>query len=122
MPYAPYLPLVAGLLSESGVITAETEIVEFIEEKAGIYFRSVLLPFKGTTIPQHVHDESHATYVGSGRARLYVDGLFKEDIEAGHATEIEAGKKHLFEALEDNTRLTCVWDAEKALRLKEKGF
>lgn len=98
-----------------------SEIVEFVEEMAGVYFRSVFLPFKGTTIPQHTHDEDHATYVGQGRARLYVDGRFQGDIEAGHAVLIAAGKKHLFEALEDNTRLTCVWNAEAAMRLKEKG-
>lgn len=97
------------------------EIVEFVDEVAGIYFRSVFLAFKGTTIPQHSHDEAHATYCGSGKARLYVDGRFQEDIEAGHAVAIAAGKQHLFEALEDHTRLTCVWDAAAAQRLKEKG-
>lgn len=96
-----------------------TEIIEFIEEKAGIYFRSVFLPFKGTTIPQHVHTEDHATLVGNGKARLYVNGRFDSDIEAGHAVTIKAGQKHMFEALEDNTRLICVWDADVAMRMEE---
>jgi quercetin dioxygenase-like cupin family protein len=99
-----------------------SEIVEFVEEMAGVYFRSVFLAYKGTTIPQHVHDEPHATLVGSGKARLFVDGRFERDIPAGHAVVIEAGKKHIFEALEDNTRLTCVWSLEAAERLKQKGF
>jgi quercetin dioxygenase-like cupin family protein len=99
-----------------------TEIVEFVEEMAGVYFRSVFLAFAGTTIPQHVHSEDHATLVGNGKARLYVDGKFKQDIEAGHAVVIEAGKKHMFEALEDNTRLICVWSLEAAKRLKGRGF
>lgn len=97
-------------------------IVEYVEECDGIYFRSIFLPFRGDCGEQHVHDESHPTYCGSGRARLYVEGTFRMDVEAGHAVKVEAGKKHFFEALEDNTRLTCVWDAEKALRLKQKGF
>lgn len=97
-------------------------IVEFVEEVDGFHFRSVFLPFKGMTIPQHVHDVSHPTLCGSGKARLYVDGRISGDVEAGHAIYIAAGKKHLFEALEDNTRLTCVFNAEQALRLKEEGF
>jgi quercetin dioxygenase-like cupin family protein len=100
----------------------EIKIVEFVEELAGIYFRSIFLPFKGTTIPQHTHDEDHATYVGQGSARLYVDGLLEGDIEAGHAVLIKAGKRHVFEALEDDTRLTCVWSLEAAMRLKDKGL
>ena len=81
--------------------------VEFIEEVAGILFRSVLLG-KGMMIPQHVHDYDHATYIGSGRARLWVGGELKEDVEAGRAVLIEANKFHVFQALEDGTRLTCV--------------
>lgn len=97
-------------------------IVETVKEQFGIYFRSVFLPFKGMIGEQHAHDVSHPTLCGSGKARLYVDGRFQEDVEAGGIVGIEAGKKHFFEALEDNTRLTCVFDAEKALRLKEEGF
>lgn len=94
-------------------------LVEFVETKAGIYFRSVFLPFKGTTIPQHVHTEDHATLVGRGKARLYVNDRFQEDIEEGHAVTLKAGQKHSFEALEDNTRLICVWDVEAAERMQE---
>jgi quercetin dioxygenase-like cupin family protein len=95
------------------------EIVEFVESIADVYFRSVFLAFKGTKIPQHKHDEDHATYVGQGKARLYVDGQFQQDIEAGHAVLVKAGKDHIFEALENNTRLTCVWSAEAAARLEK---
>ena len=98
-----------------------SEIVEFVEEKAGIYFRSILIPEAGTWVPQHTHDESHATYCGQGSAAMYVDGEFVLKVFAGHAVEVEAGKQHAFRALENYTRLTCVWDAERALRLKEKG-
>lgn len=99
------------------------EIVEFVGELAGVHYRSVFLAFRGTTIPQHVHGESHATLVGCGKARLYVDDRFKQDISAGEVVLIEAGKKHLFESLEDNTRLTCLWTVEAAEReLKKKGF
>jgi quercetin dioxygenase-like cupin family protein len=94
------------------------EVVEFVETRAGIYFRSVLLPKKGMAIPQHVHDEAHATLCCSGSARMHVDYKRSEDIAAGHAVEVEAGKRHWFEALEDNTRLTCIWTVEAAHRMK----
>lgn len=97
-------------------------MTEFIEEVEGIYFRSVFLPFKGMTIPQHRHDVAHPTLCGSGKARLYVDGRFCCDIEAGHAVPIKAGVDHLFEALEDDTRLTCVFDAARANEIKDKGY
>ena len=95
--------------------------VEFIEEIAGIYFRSILLKEKGTVVPQHSHDHDHATYVGSGAARLWVDGVWRRDIAAGHAVKIEAGHEHLFQALEPNTRLTCVHDVASAESVKRKG-
>lgn len=98
------------------------EIVEFVEEKGGIMFRSILIPKAYTWIPQHVHDEDHATYCGQGSAALYVDGEFAQRVEAGHAVEIKAGKQHSFRSIEDNTRLVCIWDEQKAMRLKAKGF
>lgn len=98
------------------------EIVEYIEEVEGIYFRSILIPAAGTWVPQHTHDEGHATFCGQGAAAVYVDGEFVHRLEAGHAYGVQGGKAHAFRAIENNTRLTCVWDAERALKLKAKGF
>lgn len=98
------------------------DLVEFVEEVEGIHFRSIFLPFKGMRCEQHKHDVSHPTYCGSGKARLYVEGRFAGDVEAGHAVAVKAGKHHFFEAIEDNTRLTCVFDAARAEELTGKGF
>lgn len=103
-------------------MSAAAHVVEFVDVVDGIMFRSVFLPFKGMTVPQHRHDVSHPTYCGAGKARLYVNGRMAADVEAGRAISIEAGKDHLFEALEDNTRLTCVFDAARAEELKGKGY
>ena len=100
-------------------VSAARPPVEFIEEVAGIYFRSILLG-AGDVVPQHVHDHDHATLVCSGSARLWVDGQWRADIEAGHAVEIGAMRSHLFQALKDGTRLTCVHDAKSAEALKEQ--
>lgn len=98
------------------------EVVEFIDEVCGIYFRSVLLPLAGDWAIQHVHDHDHATYIGSGAAMLEVDGLEVGKYPAGHAVAVLAGHAHRFVALEDNTRLTCVHDAASAQSMKEKGL
>ncbi len=82
--------------------------IQRIQIKGGIYFRSVRLE-KGTLIPQHTHDHDHATYVGSGRVVLYVDGRFEGEFSQGDAIEIKGGKRHEFQALEDDTLLACVW-------------
>lgn len=98
------------------------EIVEFIDEVCGIYFRSVLLAKAGQRIAQHTHDHDHATYCGSGRARMIVDGKVWIDVDAGSAVPVMAGKQHEFIALEDGTRLTCVHDAASAESIKQKGL
>ena len=99
-----------------------SEIVEYIEEVNGLYFRSILIPKRGMRVPQHTHDHSHATYVGQGKAALYVGHVRAGIYEAGRAVPVSAGAVHEFEALEDNTRLACVHDVESALSIKEKGL
>lgn len=94
--------------------------VESIEEVCGLYFRSILLERAGTVIPQHEHDHDHATYVGSGSARVWVNGEWIADYKAGSAIPIKAGDTHLFQALEPMTRLVCVHDIDSAESAKEK--
>ena len=95
--------------------------VEHIETVAGIYFRSILLARAGHVVPQHSHGHDHATYVGAGAARLWVDGKWVGDYPAGYAVEIKAGRAHVFQALQDNTRLACVHDVSSAESVKMKG-
>lgn len=97
-------------------------LLEFIDEVGPFYFRSILLPEAGMRIPQHVHDYDHATLCGSGKARMYVDGVETGILEAGQATEIKAHHRHEFESLERNTRLTCVHDPRSAESIKGKGL
>lgn len=99
-----------------------SEVVEFVDEVAGIYFRSVCLVKSGERLAQHVHPYDHATLVGSGKARLWVDGKWIGDFEAGKAVKVEAHKRHEFMSLEDGTRLTCVHDTESAHYIKELGL
>ena len=88
--------------------------VEGVDEAGGFYFRSVLLQNIGDVVTQHTHDYDHATYIGNGKVKLYVDGVEQGDYFAGRAVEVKANTKHHFVALEPNTRLTCVHLVEKA--------
>jgi quercetin dioxygenase-like cupin family protein len=92
----------------------EPVVEQIHHDVAGLYFRSVLLIEAGTVIPQHVHDHDHATYVGAGSVRLWVDREWKGDFVAGTPVEIPGGKQHLFMSLEANTRLCCVHHTDSA--------
>lgn len=96
--------------------------VEQIVEKGGLYFRSILLKYAGTLIPQHEHDHDHVTLIGSGKARSWQDGEWIGDFGPGEVVEMKAGRSHAFQALEPNTHLTCVHSVESALSIKEKGL
>lgn len=71
-------------------------------------FRSALLATAGTLIKQHVHSDSHATLVCSGRARGWADGVYLGEKGPGEAFWVEGGKRHSFQAIEPMTRLSCV--------------
>lgn len=99
-----------------------SEVVEFVEEVSGIYFRSYLIPHRGTRIPQHVHDYDHGSVIGSGAVRVRVDGQVIGIYGAGHVVPIKAGQLHEFETLEDRTRVICVHSVESAESIKRKGL
>lgn len=96
-------------------------LVEFVDEVCGIYFRSILIQ-KGKRVPQHVHDYDHPTLVCSGKAALYVGGILAGIYGPGQAAPVMAGQHHDFEALENNTRLTCIHHAASADSIKVKGL
>lgn len=77
--------------------------------KGGLLFNSVIL-LKGQLVEQHVHSKPHPTFIGSGAARLWADRAWGGDFKAGEAVEVAAGVAHVFEALEDNTLVACVWE------------
>lgn len=119
-----YLPACAIALFSPPIPTDVTPLseqpVEYIEEVCGLYFRSIVLA-KGQVVPQHVHPYNHATFIASGRARAWSGGNWKGDFEAGRAVEVTAGIEHVFQALEDNTRLSCIHDTRSAEFIKSTG-
>jgi quercetin dioxygenase-like cupin family protein len=90
-----------------------SEIVESVEEVAGLYLRTCFIPGAFTLLPQHVHDYDHATLVCAGSVRVWIEHEQQSDYAAGRAVCIKAGKKHHFQTLEPNTRLSCIHELTK---------
>lgn len=82
--------------------------VEYCNEVCGVFFRSILLPKAGMIAGYHSHDYAHASFIGSGSARLSFDGVPQGDHQAGESVEVPAFVCHTWEALENNTRIACV--------------
>lgn len=97
------------------------ELVEYVDEVCGMYFRSLLLPVAGIKVPTHKHPYDHATVVGSGKAILHANGEKRVYI-AGDVAELKAEVDHTWESLEPNTRLTCVHDTRGADFIKKAGL
>lgn len=97
-----------GLEIPTNLIPSNDERVEYVDDVGGLYFRAILLHRAGDVVPQHTHDYEHVTLCCSGSARVWIDGVYSKDIKAFEAMLIEADKKHVFQALEANTRLACV--------------
>lgn len=116
MPWAAIVPygIFQAIMYPLPDLSRATETpVEFVGEAAGVAFRSTFLAKKGDVVGQHAHEYDHATLCGAGRARLWVDGTWREDIERGQAVEIKAGHVHIFQALEDGTQLSCITEIAK---------
>jgi quercetin dioxygenase-like cupin family protein len=122
-----YMPLCAVAIAEqvevhplpTGGVPFDEPPIEFIQEVGGLYFRAILLEKTGSVVPQHKHPFNHVTLVASGKVRMWVDGAWVGDFSGFYAIEIEANKEHVFQALEDNTRLSCVHDTKSAEFIKQ---
>jgi mannose-6-phosphate isomerase-like protein (cupin superfamily) len=90
------------------LVATMKERVEYVDSVGGIYFRALLLPDKGDLVPQHAHDYDHVTLVCAGAVRMWVNGVWVEDIPAFRAVLVKAGAEHVFQALHPMTRLACV--------------
>jgi len=92
----------------------DRKVVEFVDVVAGIGFRVIELE-EGEVVPQHHHDDyDHATFIGSGKARLWINGQYVADLKKGRAVCIHAKDEHMWQALEPGTLIACISNAEMA--------
>lgn len=78
-----------------------------------IMFLPIIVPLKGTKIPQHVHAFDHTTMITKGSVRVWVEDKLLGDFKEDAFIEIKAHKAHKFETLEDNTKICCVHNISK---------
>jgi quercetin dioxygenase-like cupin family protein len=76
----------------------------------------------GMIIPQHSHVWDHLTMVACGSVFCWKDDEFIGRFVAPRAIKIEAGAKHKFAILEDNTVLYCIHNlrGEKLVQVLEE--
>lgn len=73
-----------------------------------VYIRQCVVPKKDSLIPQHSHTYPHMTMLAKGSMRVWKDGVLLGDEVAPKAIFIEAGTKHGFQTLEDDTIFYCI--------------
>lgn len=78
-----------------------------------VFIKQMVIPRAGTFVPQHSHNYDHTSMLAVGSVRAWVDGVLKGDFQAPTGILIEAGTKHTFMALEDNTVLYCIHNVSR---------
>lgn len=85
------------------------ELPEGAEWRYGdVFVKQIKFPGKGALGQQHSHEYDHLTLVGSGGVELWAHGEIQGRFWAPAVIPIQAGVKHGFEALADDTVLYCV--------------
>ena len=74
----------------------------------GVMVKEMRIPRAGTIVPQHAHAFDHTSFVARGSVRFWREGEDRGVIQAPHGLFIEAGVKHRFDALEDETVVLCI--------------
>lgn len=74
----------------------------------GVFVKQMHIAKAGTFIPQHSHEYTHSSLLAVGSVRLWREELYVADYVAPTILSIEAGIKHMFQALEDNTVVYCI--------------
>jgi quercetin dioxygenase-like cupin family protein len=74
----------------------------------GVMVMQWVFEHKGSLVPQHEHAYDHLSMLASGSIRVAVDGKFLGVYHAPAGINIQAGKKHVFLTLEDNTVIYCI--------------
>ena len=81
---------------------------------SNVFSKQMHFRLAGDIMKGHEHSHDHLTLLASGRLKVTVEGRDTE-FTAPHMIFIKADKKHMLEALEDNTVAYCI----HALREKD---
>lgn len=79
----------------------------------GIGTVATLIHRAGTYIPQHAHKYAHISTVAHGSVAVWKGRAFLGTFAAPRQIVIEAGVKHMFQALEDKTVVLCIHNVSR---------
>lgn len=99
-------------------LVEQPPVVEF-HTADGLFIKQMYVAKAGTLIPQHSHAWDHTSMLARGSVRVWVGGVIKGEHVAPTGIFIEAGVKHLFQTLEDETIVYCIHNlhGEDAVRV-----
>lgn len=81
---------------------------EWLETEGGMCVRMIELEKAGYMVPQHTHDFGHTTLIASGSVRMWVEEEYKGQFDAPCLKYVEPNKKHVYQAVKDNTVMACI--------------
>ena len=96
-----------------GDVEQPADDVEFIQAD-DVFIKQMHIKKAGTLIPQHSHRYDHSSMLAVGSMRVWCDGQYVGDFSAPHPLFIEAGTKHMFLALEDDTVVYCIHNLSRS--------
>jgi quercetin dioxygenase-like cupin family protein len=79
-----------------------------------VFVKQMAIPRKGTYVPQHSHVYGHTSMLAKGSIRVWKDGVLDRDYAAPTGLFIEAGVKHTFLSLEDDTVVYCIHNLSRS--------
>lgn len=79
-----------------------------------IFIKQIYIAKAGTYIPQHSHKYAHTSMLATGSMRAWKDGVLVGDLTAPTGILIEAGTKHTFLSLVDNTTIYCIHNLSRS--------
>jgi quercetin dioxygenase-like cupin family protein len=88
----------------------------------GVFIKQMVIAKRWTVVPQHEHAWDHTSMLALGAVALWRDGKFDRTYDAPTGIFIEAGVKHTFQSLVDNTIIFCVHNlhGEHAVKILEE--
>lgn len=106
------------LAGKTPVRCAEQPPVIEIKMADGIFIKQMAIAKAGTFVPQHSHFYDHTSMVAAGSVRVWCDGKPLGDFRAPTGILIRAHKKHLMQALEDDTVIYCIHNISRTGELE----
>jgi hypothetical protein len=92
---------------------AEQPVSVEIKMADGIFIKSHHAKLAWTWMPQHSHTYDHTSMIARGAVRVWRDGWLMGDFIAPKGLLIEAGTKHMFVTLEDDTIIYCIHNVSR---------